>query len=118
MLAWCSRMNAKPGYAWLKGRTGCLAGCDSAGMRPKRTSADSSKPGIIRACPESQHLASFSRRVMSELAWQKHCTLPELLLLSDVAATVSHLVRSGRPLYDSLEELAQVFPPACQMAHA
>ena len=46
---------------------------------------------------------------MSELAWQKHCTLPELLLLSaDVVATVSHLARSGRPLYDSLEELAQV----------
>ena len=45
---------------------------------------------------------------MSELAWQKYCTLPELLLLSDVVATVSHLVRSGQPLYDSLEELAQV----------
>ena len=34
--------------------------------------------------------------------------MPELLLLSDLVATVSHLVRSGRPLYDSLEELAQV----------
>ena len=45
---------------------------------------------------------------MSELAWQKRCTLPDLLLLSDIAATVSHLVRSGRPLYDSLEELARV----------
>ena len=64
---------------------------------------------VTRACPESQDLASFSRRVMSERAWQKHCTLPELLLLSDVVATVSHLVRSGRPLYGSLEELAQVF---------
>ena len=34
--------------------------------------------------------------------------MPELLLLSDVVATVSHLARFGRPLYDSLEELAQV----------
>ena len=34
--------------------------------------------------------------------------MPELPLLSDVVATVSHLVRSGRPLYDSFEELAQV----------
>ena len=63
---------------------------------------------IARACPESQDLASFSRRVVSEPAWQKHCTLPELLLLSDVVTIVSHLVRSGRPLYDSFEELAQV----------
>ena len=30
------------------------------------------------------------------------------LLLTDLAATVSHLVRSGQPLYSSLEELAQV----------
>ena len=63
---------------------------------------------VARAGPESQDLSSFSRRVMSELAWQKHCTLPELLLLSDVATIVSHLARSGRPLYDSFEELAQV----------
>ena len=34
--------------------------------------------------------------------------MPELLLLSDIVATVSHLVRFGRPLYDSFEELAQV----------
>ena len=66
---------------------------------------------VARACPESQDLASFSRRVVPELAWQKHCTLPELLLLSDVVATVSRLVRSGRPLHDSLEELAQVSHP-------
>ena len=63
---------------------------------------------VTRACPESQDLVSFSRRVVSELALQKHCTLPELLLLSDVVATVSHLARFGRPLYDSLDELAQV----------
>ena len=63
---------------------------------------------VARACPESQDLTSFSRHVVSELALQKHCTLPELLLLSDVVATVSHLARSGRPLYDSFEELAQV----------
>ena len=63
---------------------------------------------VVRAHPESQDLASFSRRIASEPAWQKHCTKPELLLLSDVVATVSQMVRSGRPLYDSLEELAQV----------
>ena len=61
-----------------------------------------------RTHPDPQDLASFSRRIVSEPSWQKHCTMPELLLLSDVAATVSHPVRSGRPLYRSLEELAQV----------
>ena len=63
---------------------------------------------VARVRPGSQDLAGFSRRVLSELSWQKHCTLPQLLFLSDAAATVSHLVRSGLPLYDSFEELAQV----------
>ena len=34
--------------------------------------------------------------------------MPELLLISDVVATVSHLSRFGRSLYGSFEELAQV----------
>ena len=63
---------------------------------------------MVKARPDPQDLACFSRRIVSEPSWQKYCTMPELLLLSDVVATVSHLVRSGRPLYDSLEELAQV----------
>ena len=63
---------------------------------------------VVRARPDPQDLASFSHRIASEPTWQKHCAMPELLLLSDVVATVSRLVRSGRPLYDSFEELAQV----------
>ena len=63
---------------------------------------------VARARPAAQDLASFSRRIVSEQSWQRHCATPELFLFSDVAATVSHLVRSGRPLYDSLQELAQV----------
>ena len=63
---------------------------------------------VVRARPDPQDLARFSRRIVSEQSWQRHCATPELLLLSDIVATVSHLVRSGRPLYDSLEELAQV----------
>ena len=63
---------------------------------------------VVKARPDPQDLASFSCRIVSEPPWQRHCTMPELLLLSDVVATVSHLVRSGRPLHDSLEELAQV----------
>ena len=63
---------------------------------------------VVKARPDPQYLASFSRRIVSEPSWQRHCTMPELLLLSDVVATVLHLVRSGRPLYDSLEEPAQV----------
>ena len=63
---------------------------------------------VVKARPDPQDLARFSRRIVSEQSWQRHCATPELLLLSDVAATVSHLVRSGRPLYDSFEELAQV----------
>ena len=63
---------------------------------------------VVRARPDPQDLASFSRRIVSEPTWQRHRAMPELLLLSDVEATVSHLVRSGRPLYDSLEELAHV----------
>ena len=63
---------------------------------------------VVKARPDPQDLACFSRRIVSERSWQGHCAMPELLLLSDVVATISHLVRSGRPLYDSLEELAQV----------
>ena len=63
---------------------------------------------VVSARPDPQDLASFSRRIVSEPTWQRHCAMPELLLLSDVVATVSHLVRFGRPLYDSFEELAQV----------
>ena len=63
---------------------------------------------VVKARPDPQDLACFSRRIVSEWSWQRHCTMPELLLLSDVVATVSHLVRFGRPLDDSLEELAQV----------
>ena len=64
---------------------------------------------VVKARPDPpQDLASFSRRIVSEPSWQRRCTMPELLLLSDVVATVSHLVRFGRPLYDSFEELAQV----------
>ena len=62
---------------------------------------------VAKARPDPKDLASISRRIVSEPSWQRHCTMPELLPLSDVVATVSHLVRSGRPLYDSLEELAQ-----------
>ena len=63
---------------------------------------------VVSARPDPQDLASFSRRIVSEPTWQRHCAMPELLLLSDVVATVSHLVRYGRPLYDGFEELAQV----------
>ena len=63
---------------------------------------------VVKARPDPQDLASFSRRIVLEPTWQRHCAMPELLLLSDTVATVSRLVRSGRPLYDSLEELAQV----------
>ena len=63
---------------------------------------------VVKARPDPQDLARFSCRIVSERSWQRHCATPELLLLSDVVATVSHLVRSGRPLYDSLDELAQV----------
>ena len=63
---------------------------------------------VVKARPDPQDIASFSRRIVSEPTWQRHCAMPELLLLSDVVATVSHLVRFGRPLYDSFEELAQV----------
>ena len=63
---------------------------------------------VVRAHPDPQDLASFSRRIVSEQTWQRHCAMPELLLLSDVVATVSHLARFGRPLYGSFEELAQV----------
>ena len=50
---------------------------------------------VVRACPESQDLASFSHRIVSEPAWQKHCTLPELLLLPDVAAIVLYRTWCG-----------------------
>ena len=63
---------------------------------------------VTKARPEPRGLASFSRAVITGLDWQRHCTLRELLLLSDVAATVAHLVRSGGPLYGSIDELAQV----------
>ena len=63
---------------------------------------------VVRACPGTQDLAGFSDRVLSGLDWQRHCSMPQLLLLADLAAAVSHLVRSGQPLYGSLEELAQV----------
>ena len=63
---------------------------------------------VVRARPDPQDFASFSFRIVSEPTWQRHCAMPELLLLSEVVATVSHLVRFGRPLYDSFGGLAQV----------
>ena len=43
---------------------------------------------VVKARPDPQDLASFSRRIVSEQSWQKQCTMPELLLLSDAVATV------------------------------
>ena len=63
---------------------------------------------MVKVRPDPQDLACFSRRIVSEPSWQRHCTMPELLLLSDVVAIVSHLVRFGRPPYDNFEELAHV----------
>ena len=63
---------------------------------------------VVKVRPDPQDLACFSRRIVSEPSWQRHCTMPELLLISDVVATVSHLSRFGRSLYGSFEELAQV----------
>ena len=82
-------------------------------MRLSRADAQRDVTGLLqawvaRARPEAQDLASFSDRALSGLDWQRHCSMPQLLLLTDLAATVSHLVRSGQPLYSSLEELAQV----------
>ena len=73
---------------------------------------------VVRARPDPQDLASSSHRIVSEPTWQKHCAMPELLLLSDVVAAVSHLVRSGRPLYDDSLGASPSFPPACQVAYA
>ena len=72
------------------------------------TSAVSFRPGLSRHALTRRTLPAS--RVVSSRSGPGRGIVPcqSCSCSSDVVATVSHLVRFGRPLYDSFEELAQV----------
>ena len=111
LAAYSSVGRGQGGRAWLSMPED--SDCLSRWMRLGRSEAQQEitcllQAWVSRASPGSQDLADFSNRVLAGFSWQRHCAMPQLLLLSDVVATVSHLVRSGRSLHSDLEELAQI----------